>query len=180
MATAMLWAGCNVDKDSKNEKSVSNASNSFGVAEVSKPAESPDSAALPHVSEKDDSLASEILKDSLDANSMTKMMMRKNTATAIMAGMIKFSGIDDLYLWFVNNIQHLACRYAVNCIFFWNYAVFCKKAIKKGPLLQLPYFVGSSVWLRRFTVWFRSSRWRERLSVSSFLLLLETWSHKSR
>lgn len=76
MATAVLWAGCgNVDKDSKNEKSVSNASNSFGVAEISKPAESPDSAALPHVSEKDDSLASEILKDSLDANAQTVVLL---------------------------------------------------------------------------------------------------------
>ena len=62
MATAMLWAGCNIDKDSKNEKSL-NASNSFGVAEVSKPAESPDSATLPHASEKDDSLANEIFPD---------------------------------------------------------------------------------------------------------------------
>ncbi|WP_217898028.1 TonB family protein [Fibrobacter sp. UWB3] len=76
MATAMLWAGCgNVDKDSKNEKSVSSASDSFGVAEVSKPAESPDSAALPHVSEKDDSVASEILKDSLDANAQTVVLL---------------------------------------------------------------------------------------------------------
>ena len=76
MATAMLWAGCgNVDKDSKNEKSLSSASNSFGVAEVSKPAESPDSTTLPHVSEKDDSLASEILKDSLDANAQTVVLL---------------------------------------------------------------------------------------------------------
>ena len=76
LATAMLWAGCgNVDKDSKNEKSVSCASNSFGVAEVSKPAESPDSATLPHVSEKGDSLASEILKDSLDANAQTVVLL---------------------------------------------------------------------------------------------------------
>ena len=76
MATAMLWAGCgNVDKESKNEKSLSSASNSFGVAEVSKPAESPDSAALPHASEKDDSLASEILKDSLDANAQTVVLL---------------------------------------------------------------------------------------------------------
>ena len=76
MATAVLWAGCgNVDKDSKNEKSVSSASNSFGVAEVSKPAESPDSATLPHVSEKGDSLASEILKDSLDANAQTVVLL---------------------------------------------------------------------------------------------------------
>jgi len=65
MATAVLWAGCgNVDKDSKNEKSVSNG-----------PAESPDSATLPHVSEKDDSLASEILKDSLDANAQTVVLL---------------------------------------------------------------------------------------------------------
>ena len=75
MATAMLWAGCNVDKDSDNEKSISYISNSFGVAEVSKPAESPDSAALPHVSEKGDSLASEILKDSLDANSQAVVLL---------------------------------------------------------------------------------------------------------
>lgn len=76
MATAVLWAGCgNVDKDSKNEKSVSSASNSFGVSEVSKPAESPGSAALPHVSEKDDSVASEILKDSLDANAQTVVLL---------------------------------------------------------------------------------------------------------
>ena len=76
MATAMLWAGCgNVDKDSKNEKSLSSASNSFGVAEVSKPAESPDSTTLPHVSEKDDSLASEILKNSLDANAQTVVLL---------------------------------------------------------------------------------------------------------
>ena len=75
MATAMLWAGCNIDKDSKNEKSLSSASNSFGVAEVSKPAESPDSATLPHVSEKGDSLASEILKDSLDANAQTVVLL---------------------------------------------------------------------------------------------------------
>ena len=75
MATAVLWAGCNVDNDSKNEKSVSNASNSFGVAEISKPTESPDSAALPHVSEKSDSLANEISKDSLDANSQTVVLL---------------------------------------------------------------------------------------------------------
>lgn len=69
LATAMLWAGCgNVDKDSKNEKSVSSASDSFGVAEVSKPAESPDSAALQNVTGKDDSLANVISKDSFDAN----------------------------------------------------------------------------------------------------------------
>ena len=74
MATAMLWAGCNIDKDSKNEKSL-NASNSFGVAEVSKPAESPDSATLPHASEKDDSLANEIIKDSLDANAQTVVLL---------------------------------------------------------------------------------------------------------
>ena len=76
MATALLWAGCgNVDNDSNNEKSVSRASNSFGVAEVSKPAESPDSATLPHVSEKGDSLVSEILKDSLDANAQTVVLL---------------------------------------------------------------------------------------------------------
>ena len=75
MATAMLWAGCNVDKDSKNEKSLSSASNSFGVAEISNSVESPDSATLPHVSEKGDSLASEILKDSLDANAQTVVLL---------------------------------------------------------------------------------------------------------
>lgn len=75
MATAMLWAGCNVDKDSNNEKSVSSSSNSFGVAEVSNPVESSDSAALPRVTEKDDSLVSEILKDSLDANAQTVVLL---------------------------------------------------------------------------------------------------------
>jgi TonB family protein len=65
MATAMLWAGCgDVDKDSKNEKSVSNG-----------PVESSDSAALPHVSEKGDSLSSEISKDSLDANAQTVVLL---------------------------------------------------------------------------------------------------------
>lgn len=68
MATAVLWAGCNVDKGSKNEKSVSNALNSFGVAEISNSFESSDSAALPHASEKDDSFANVFSKDSLDAN----------------------------------------------------------------------------------------------------------------
>ena len=54
MAAAVLWAGCSdVDKDSKNEKSVSSASNSFGVAELSNPVESSDSAALQDVKEKD-------------------------------------------------------------------------------------------------------------------------------
>ena len=53
MATAVLWAGCNVDNDSKNEKPVSNASNRFGVAELSNPVESSDSAALQDVKEKD-------------------------------------------------------------------------------------------------------------------------------
>ena len=53
-AAAVLWAGCSdVDKDSKNEKSVSSASNSFGVAEISNPVESSDSAALQDVKEKD-------------------------------------------------------------------------------------------------------------------------------
>ena len=76
MATAMLWAGCgNVDKDSKNEKSLSSASNSFGVAEVSNPVESSDSTAIQNVTEKDDSLASEILKDSLDANAQTVVLL---------------------------------------------------------------------------------------------------------
>lgn len=52
MATAVLWAGCsNVDKDSKNEKSLSCASNSFGVAEVSN------------------------LKDSLNTNSPTVVLV---------------------------------------------------------------------------------------------------------
>ena len=75
MATAVLWAGCgNVDKDSKNEKSL-NASNSFGVAELSNPVESSDSAALQNVTEKDDSLVSEILKDSLDANAQTVVLL---------------------------------------------------------------------------------------------------------
>ena len=54
MTAAVLWAGCSdVDKDSKNEKSVSSASNSFGVAELSNPVESSDSAALQDVKEKD-------------------------------------------------------------------------------------------------------------------------------
>ncbi|WP_175545399.1 AgmX/PglI C-terminal domain-containing protein [Fibrobacter sp. UWB12] len=76
MATAVLWAGCgNVDKDSKNEKSVSSASNSFGVSEISNSVESSDSAALQNVTEKDDSLVSEILKDSLDANAQTVVLL---------------------------------------------------------------------------------------------------------
>ena len=76
MATAVLWAGCgNVDKDSKNEKSVSNSSNSFGVTEISNSVESSDSAALSRVSEKDDSLANEISKDSLDANAQTVVLL---------------------------------------------------------------------------------------------------------
>lgn len=76
MATAVLWAGCgNVDKDSKNEKSLSSASNSFGVAEISNSVESSDSAALPRVTEKDDSLANEISKDSLDANAQTAVLL---------------------------------------------------------------------------------------------------------
>ena len=54
MTAAVLWAGCSdVDKDSKNEKSVSSASNSFGVAELSNPVESSYSAALQDVKEKD-------------------------------------------------------------------------------------------------------------------------------
>ena len=54
MVAAVLWSGCSdVDKDSKNEKSVSSASNSFGVAELSNPVESSDSAALQDVKEKD-------------------------------------------------------------------------------------------------------------------------------
>ena len=76
MATAMLWAGCgNVDKDSKNEKSLSSASNSFGVAEISKPVELPDSATLRNVTEKGDSISNEISKDSLDANSQTVVLL---------------------------------------------------------------------------------------------------------
>ena len=52
MATAVLWAGCgDVDKDSKNEKSVSSASNSFGIAEISN------------------------LKDSLNTNSPTVVLV---------------------------------------------------------------------------------------------------------
>ena len=67
MATAVLWAGCgNVDKDSKNEKSVSNSSNSFGVTEISNSVESTESAALQNVTEKD---------DSLDANSQTVVLL---------------------------------------------------------------------------------------------------------
>ena len=75
LATAVLWAGCNVDNDSKNEKPVSNASNSFGVTEISNSVESSDSAALPHVSGKDESLAIENPKDSLDANSQTVVLL---------------------------------------------------------------------------------------------------------
>ena len=76
MATAVLWAGCgNVDKDSKNEKSVSSASNSFGVSEISNLVESSDSAALQNVAEKGDSLSSEISKDSLDANAQTIVLL---------------------------------------------------------------------------------------------------------
>ena len=53
-AAAVLWSGCSdVDKDLKNEKSVSSASNSFGVAELSNPVESSDSATLQDVKEKD-------------------------------------------------------------------------------------------------------------------------------
>lgn len=53
-AAVVLWAGCSdVDKDLKNEKSVSSASNSFGVAELSNPVESSYSAALQDVKEKD-------------------------------------------------------------------------------------------------------------------------------
>ena len=74
MATAVLWAGCNVDKDSKDEKSVSNASNSFGVAEISKPVELPDSTALQNVTEKSDSLADVVSEDSLDANTQTAVL----------------------------------------------------------------------------------------------------------
>jgi len=54
MVAAVLWSGCSdVDKDSKNEKSVSSASNSFGVAELSNSVESSYSAALQDVKEKD-------------------------------------------------------------------------------------------------------------------------------
>ena len=76
LATAVLWAGCgNVDDDSKNEKSVSNSSNSFGVTEISNSVESTESAALQNVTEKDDSLANEISKDSLDANAQTVVLL---------------------------------------------------------------------------------------------------------
>ena len=75
LATAVLWAGCNVDNDSKNEKPVSSASNSFGVAEISNSVESSDSAALQRVTEKDDSLANEISKDSLEANAQTVVLL---------------------------------------------------------------------------------------------------------
>ena len=75
MATAVLWAGCNVDNDSKNEKSLSNASNSFGVAEISNSVESSDSAALQSVTEKGDSISNEIPKDSLDANAQTVVLL---------------------------------------------------------------------------------------------------------
>lgn len=65
MATAVLWAGCgNVDKDSKNEKLVSND-----------PVESPDSTVLQNVAEKDDSFVNEISKDSFDANSQTVVLL---------------------------------------------------------------------------------------------------------
>jgi TonB family protein len=74
MAAAVLWAGCNVDKDSKEEKSVSSTSNSFGVAEISKPVELPDSAAVQNVTEKDDSLSNEFQKDSLDANTQAVLL----------------------------------------------------------------------------------------------------------
>ena len=74
MTAAVLWAGCNVDKDSKEEKSVSSASNSFGVAEISKPVELPDSAAVQNVTEKDDSLSNEFQKDSLDANTQAVLL----------------------------------------------------------------------------------------------------------
>jgi len=74
MTAAALWAGCNVDKDSKEEKSVSSTSNSFGVAEISKPVELPDSAAVQNVTEKDDSLSNEFQKDSLDANTQAVLL----------------------------------------------------------------------------------------------------------
>ena len=74
LATAVLWAGCNVDNDSKNEKSVSNASNSFGVTEISNSVESSDSAALQNVTEKSDSLADVVSEDSLDANTQTAVL----------------------------------------------------------------------------------------------------------
>lgn len=65
MATAVLWAGCgNVDKDSKNEKLVSND-----------PVKSHDFTALQNVTGKDDSLSSEISKDSLDTNSQTVILL---------------------------------------------------------------------------------------------------------
>lgn len=65
LATAVLWAGCgNVDKDSKNEKSVSNG-----------PVESSDSAAIQDVTEKGDSISNEIPEDPLDANSQTVLLL---------------------------------------------------------------------------------------------------------
>ena len=65
MATAVLWAGCgNVDKDSKNEKSVSNG-----------PVESSDFAAIQDVTEKGDSISNEIPKDSLNTNSPTVVLV---------------------------------------------------------------------------------------------------------
>lgn len=64
MAAAVLWAGCgDVDKDSKNEKLVSND-----------PVESPDSMVLQNVAEKDDSLANVISRDSFDANPQTVVL----------------------------------------------------------------------------------------------------------
>jgi TonB family protein len=64
MAAAVLWAGCgDFDKDSKNEKLVSND-----------PVESPDSMVLQNVAEKDDSLANVVSRDSFDANPQTVVL----------------------------------------------------------------------------------------------------------
>jgi TonB family protein len=65
LAAAVLWAGCgDVDKDSKNEKLVSND-----------PVESPDSMVLQNVAEKDDSLANVVSRDSFDANPQTVVLL---------------------------------------------------------------------------------------------------------
>ena len=74
LAAAVLWAGCNdVNKNSGNEKSASKTSSSSS-AEISKPVELPDSAAVQNVTEKDDSLSNEFQKDSLDANTQAVLL----------------------------------------------------------------------------------------------------------
>ena len=74
MTAAVLWAGCNdVNKNSGNEKSASKTSSSSS-AEISKPVELPDSAAVQNVTEKDDSLSNEFQKDSLDANTQAVLL----------------------------------------------------------------------------------------------------------